>query len=101
MKTAMHHSPHIGQVVGIGFLSSKPRSEAARPIGRGLNMLDCKGEGEGEEEERIDFVFVFVFFLFLFQCVRVAGNGWAQESSQHSVESGVDLLVPCREREVI
>ncbi|KAK8590355.1 hypothetical protein V6N13_057248 [Hibiscus sabdariffa] len=34
-------------------------------------------------------------------CERVAGNGWAQESSQHSVESGVDLLVPCREREVI
>ncbi|KAK8491901.1 hypothetical protein V6N11_014025 [Hibiscus sabdariffa] len=41
----------------------RPRSEAARPIGRGLNMLDCKGEGEGEE--RIDSV--FVFFLFLFQ----------------------------------
>lgn len=30
-------------------------------------------------------------------CERVAGNDWAQESSQHSVES---LLVPCREREV-
>lgn len=37
----------------------------------------------------------------LLLCERVAGNGWAQESSQHSVESGVDLLVPCREREVI
>ncbi|KAI3720446.1 hypothetical protein L6452_21364 [Arctium lappa] len=34
-------------------------------------------------------------------CERVAGNDWAQESSQHSVESGVDLLVPCREREVV
>ncbi|KAK8482895.1 hypothetical protein V6N11_021667 [Hibiscus sabdariffa] len=34
-------------------------------------------------------------------CERVTGNGWAQESSQHSVESGVDLLVPYREREVI
>lgn len=30
-------------------------------------------------------------------CERVGGNDWAQESSQHSVESGVDLLVPCRE----
>lgn len=34
-------------------------------------------------------------------CERVAGNDWAQESSQLSVESGVDLLVPCREREVL